>query len=157
MDFQVVTGISHTLKPGAIERAIAHFVDDTKRSVVTDQDGRFNQLITFVYDCLVRKTHPDAQIWIKEDEDGEVGAFAFTNFAVDVDNKLSFWLAVAWVRKAHRFSLKPKLWFWQMQEFGRVAGAKHLLIPSVRGSKGYLRYIGKDKWHEYEVILKRDL
>lgn len=155
-DFQIVTSIPTTLNPGAMERAIAAFIEDTKRDVVKDNVGRYNQLVYYVYNALVRKTLPDVQIWIKQDEDKEVGAFAFTNFSIDVDGKQSLWMSVAWVRRTYRFTGKPKQWFRQMEDFGKASGAKHLLIPSIRGSKGYLRFVGKE-WQEYEVILKKDL
>lgn len=157
MDFKIVTNLPVTLNPGAVERAIRQFVldiEDTK--VPRDNEGLSIQLLTFIGNCLIAKTLPHANIWIAEDNDKEVAAFALTQFDINVDNKLSLWLSTAWVRRTHRFTNKPKEWFHQMEDFGKAAGAKHLLIPSARGSRGYLRFVGKS-WHEYEVILKRDL
>lgn len=158
MDFHVTTNIPLTLKPGAIERAVHQFVEDTEDpKIPLNKDGLYNQLITYIGNTLIARVQPHAQIWIKEDEDGEVGAFAITNFDIEVDNSLTLWLSVAWVRKQHRFTSKPKEWFHQLEEFGKASGAKHLLIPSVRGVKGYLRFVGRNNWHQYHVILKRDL
>lgn len=157
MNFQIVTSVPVTLKPGAIERAIAQFVEDVDTPLIpVDKQGRYNQLLAYVHSCLVAQNNPNNNVWIKEDEDGEVGAFALTSFEIHVDNKLSLWLSAAWVRRSHRFTTKPKEWFHQMEAFGKAAGASHLLIPSVRGTKGYLRFVGQG-WHKYEVILKKDL
>jgi len=157
MNFGIITTVPISLNPGAIERAVSQFVEDTSTpKIPLDKDGLFNQLLGYIHGIIMLRNTPHAQVWLKEDEDGEVGALALSNFTTHVDNKLSLWLSMAWVRRTHRFTSKPKEWFKQMEDFGRASGAKHLLIPSVRGSKGYLRFVGKD-WHQYEVILKRDI
>jgi len=157
MSFGIITTVPITLNPGAIERAIAHFVADTSNpKIPLNKDGLYNQLVSYIYSCIVAKNNPNNNVWIKEDDDHEIGALALTNFTIHVDNQLCLWLSAAWVRKQHRFTSKPKEWFHQLEAFGKTSGAKHLLIPSIRGSKGYLRFVGKD-WHQYEVILKKDL
>lgn len=155
--FQIATSVPVELKPGAIERAVEQFVEDTSDpKIPLDKVGLYYQMVSFIGGCLVTRNIQNAQVWLKCDGDGEVGAFALSNFDIHVDNKLTLWLSAAWVRKGHRFTPKPKEWFRQLEAFGKASGAKHLLIPSVRGSKGYLRFVGKD-WHQFEVILKKDL
>lgn len=157
MDFQIVTSVPFDLNSGAIERAVSSFVDDTKSAKIPrDDEGFYKQLVTYIGSCLISKSNPNSQVWLAIDEDKEVAAFALSNFVIHVDNKLTLWLSAAWVRPKHRFTKEVKAWFHQLEDFGKASGAKHLLIPSVRGEKGYLRFVGKD-WHKYEVILKKDL
>ena len=156
-EFQIINNLPTTLTHGAIERAVRQFVDDIEDpKVPRDKDGLVIQLLTYIGHCLIAKIMPQAQVWIAEDDDKEIAAFALTHWEMNVDNKPTLWLSTAWVRRNHRFTSKPKEWFHRMEEYGKIMGAKHLLIPSARGYKGYLRYIGQG-WHKYEVILKKDL
>lgn len=150
-----VNDVPSSLKPKAIETAIAAFIKDSHSTdVPLDPIGLFNQLVENVAAVCIFKTQ-GRYCWIAE-EDGEVIAFALTHISKDVDNSLCYWMTDAWVAPHWRRKPEVKSWFAQLTEDAKKSFCKHIIIPSSRGQDGYCRFLGEG-WHPYVVLLKQDL
>ena len=148
-----INKLPSTLKPKAIERAVAAFVSQSHAENV-DKDGYFNQIIENIAAVVLFRS-PGRNVWLAED-DGEVVAFALTHVAKDVDNKLCYWQTDAWVDPKWRHKPEVKEWSKLLEEDAAASFCKHIIIPSSREPKAYCRFLGKG-WHPYVVLLKKDL
>ncbi len=148
-----VKEVPTTLSPKAIERAVAAFVEQSHAENV-DKDGLYNQIIENIAAVLLFKT-PGRNVWIAE-ENGEVIGFALTHVSKEVDNKLCYWQTDAWVAPAFRNQPEVKRWNELLEEDARASFCKHIIIPSSREPKAYCRFLGTG-WHQYVVLLKKDL
>lgn len=152
---RIVKDIPSTLQPKAIETAVAAFVKDSRSSdVPINVDGLYNQIIENIASAVIFKA-PSRFFWLAEDA-GEVIAFALTHISKDVDNSLCYWQTDAWVAPEWRRRPEVKEWNKQLEEHAKASFCKHILIPSSRGSDAYCRFLGTG-WHEYVVLLKKDL
>ena len=150
-----VNEVPATLKPKAIETAIAAFVREGNPSgVPLNADGLFNQLVENVASVVIFKA-PGRFCWIAEDE-GEVVGWALTHVAKDVDNSLCYWMTDAYVSPKWRRKPEVKEWFKAMEADAAANFCKHVIIPSSRNTEAYCRFLGKG-WHPYVVLLKKDL
>ncbi len=147
-----VKSIPATLNPKAIERAVAAFVQQSHADNV-DKDGYYNQLIENMAAVLLFQT-PGRNVWIAEDA-GEVIGFALTHVAKDVDNKLCYWMTDAWIAP-HMRGTVAKEWHMLMEADAQASFCKHIIIPSSREPKSYCRFLGEG-WHQYVVLLKKDI
>lgn len=155
--FRKVTELPASLKPGAIEAAVAAFVKDSRAdNVPLDADGLYNQLITNIACITIMKNYPTGQFWLAEDHHGNVIAWAMGNVSKDVDNQLCMWWTNAWVAPSYRRTPIVKEWFQQLRAEAKRLMCKHILIPSSRGVEAYCRFLGK-QWHPYVTILKEDI
>lgn len=150
-----VNEIPSTLKPRAIETAVDSFIRDSRSTEIPiNDDGLFNQIIENIASVVTFKA-PGRYFWLAEEE-GEVIAFALTHISKDVDNSLCYWQTDAWVAPHWRHKPEVKEWNRLLEEDAKAHFCKHLIIPSSRGSKAYCRFLGEG-WHEYVVLLKKDL
>ena len=150
-----VNEVPVTLKPKAIETAVASFIQDSHSTdVPLNSDGLFNQLVENIASVCIFKTS-GRFVWIAEDN-GEVIAFALSHISKDVDNSLCYWMTDAWVAPSWRRRPEVKGWFQQMRQDAVASFCKHIIIPSSRGADAYCRFLG-DGWHPYVVLLKQDL
>lgn len=153
---QRIVDLPRSLRANAIEEAVEAFV---RESHITDSGcdgiGLFNQIIEAIASITIFKNNPSAHFWLAE-ENGEVAAWALAHMSKDVDNQLSYWMTDAWVAKAYRNKPIVKEWFNTMRNEGKRLMCRHLLIPSSRNTKAYLRFLGRD-WTKYLTILKEDI
>lgn len=99
--------------------------------------------------------HKNNTLWLAE-EGGEVKCYVLTTFVKDVDNSLCCSITQAWVSKELRRDPIIKQWREQLYEYAKKHFCKHILIPSSRSEKAYLRWLGPN-FHKYLTILKSDL
>lgn len=154
--FRKLKEIPESLKPGAIDRAIRQFVNDSHvLDVPISKPGLIQQLTDVIASILVFKSNPTTFFWAAEDN-GEVVAWALTHVSKDVDNSLCYWMTDAWVDKSLRRTILVRKWLEALKADAKFLGCKHILIPSSRGMKAYCRFLGKG-WHPYLTILKEDI
>ncbi len=154
MELKLITSMP-TLKHGAIEKAVKAFVADSHTEEThADPIGLYNQTLECIAQAVMFK-QDGKQFWMAEHE-GEVYAYALCHVSKDVDNCLCYWMTQAWVHKDVRGHKIVKIWKDQLVSEAYRLVCKHVLIPSSRGMKGYLRFLGKG-WHKYVEILKVDL
>jgi len=147
-----VKSIPASLNPKAIERAVASFVEQSHADNV-DKNGYYNQIIENMAAVLLFR-QPGRNVWIAEDA-GEVIGFALTHVAKDVDNKLCYWMTDAWIDPKWRHTV-AKEWHMLMEADAAASFCKHIIIPSSREPKSYCKFLGQG-WHQYVVLLKKDI
>lgn len=144
------------LRPGAIEEAVENFVTDSlAEESGADPVGLYNQTI----ECIASATYlgggEGRQFWLA-DQDGEVLTYVLAHVGKDVDNQLCYWLTQAYVHPKLRGQKVVKEWFQLLRQEAKRLLCKHIIIPSSRSTKAYLRFLG-DGWHEYVTLLKEDI
>lgn len=151
-----INEIPKSLNNGAIDRAIKSFILDSRIDPAhTNINGLQQQLTDVIANILIFKNAPQNIMWLAEN-DGEVIAWVLCHVSKDVDNQLCYWMTDAWVDKSTRSHPIVKQWYQLLREDAKRLMCKHILIPSSRNTKAYLRYLGKG-WHKYLEILKEDI
>ncbi len=151
-----INEIPKTLNVGAIDRAIHKFVSDSRINPAhTNIPGLIQQLTDVIAGIIIFKNLPQNILWLAE-KDGEVAAWVICHVSKDVDNSLCYWMTDAWVDKSLRGNKEVKQWYQLLREDAKHFMCKHILIPSSRNTKAYLRFLGHN-WHKYLEILKEDI
>ncbi len=154
--FRKINEIPKGLNNGAIDRGIQAFVLDSRLDPeITDLRGLKQQLTDVFASVLLFKTAGPTFIWMAEDG-GEVMGWSICRVSKDVDNSLCYWMTDAWVHPTMRRHPEVRHWYNQMRDDAKALMCKHILVPSSRNTKAYLRYLGKN-WHKYIEILKEDI
>lgn len=155
MEFKIITELPTHLNIGAVERAVKSFVKDSHtEDTYADPTGLYNQTLESIAQAVLFKMD-GRQFWMAEYE-GEVYAYALAHISKDVDNQLCYWITQAWVHPNVRTHKIVKLWKDQLVNEGKRMMCRHIVIPSSRSTKAYLRFLGKG-WHKYVELLKVDL
>lgn len=155
IELKVITRLPDHLNDGAVERAVKAFVEDSHTEEThSDPKGLYQQTLEGIAQSVL--FHVDGrQFWMAEYE-GEVMAYAMTHISKDVDNQLCYWMTQAWVHPQIRHHKIVKIWKDQLIAEGKRLMCRHIIVPSSRGMKGYLRFLGKG-WHKYVELLKINL
>lgn len=155
MELKIQHKLPTNLNDRAIERAVKSFVEDSHTTETkANPEGLYNQTLEAIAQaCLFNQD--GRQFWLATHE-GEVYAYALTHVSKDVDNQLCYWMTQAWVHPQVRGHKIVKIWRDQLVAEGKRLLCKHIIVPSSRGSKGYLRFLGQG-WHKYVELLKVDL
>ena len=144
-----------SLSHGAIEKAVKSFVADSHTEEThADPIGLYNQTLECIAQAVLFK-QDGRQFWMAE-HDGEVYAYALAHVSKDVDNCLCYWITQAWVHPQVRHHKIVKIWRDQLIEQAKKCMCKHILIPSSRSTRAYLRFLGHG-FHKYVELLKADL
>ncbi len=155
IELKVVTRLPNHLNVGAVERAVRAFVNDCHvTETQTDPEGLYQQTLEAIAQACIFQ-QDGRQFWLA-DYEGEVMAYALTHISKDVDNTLCYWMTQAWVHPQIRHHKIVKIWKDQLIAEGKRLMCKHIVIPSSRGMKGYIRFLGKG-WHKYVDLLKVNL
>lgn len=155
MELIKITKLPTSLNSGAIEKAVKSFVKDSHtEETKADPVGLYNQTLECIAQAIMFN-QDGKQFWLASHE-GEVYAYAISHVSKDVDNCLCYWITQAWVHPQIRGHKIVKIWRDQLITEGKRLFCKHIIVPSSRGSKGYLRFLGQG-WHKYVELLKVDL
>lgn len=145
-----------SLKPRAIEEAVEAFVKDSHTlETKADPLGLYNQTIEVIANATIFAHDDSKQFWVA-DEDGQVMAYALCHLSKDVDNQLCFWITQAYVAPKYRRTPYVKQWMEQLRAEAKRLLCKHIIMPSSRNTKAYLRFLGHDS-HVYCTLLKQDI
>lgn len=143
------------LKPNAVEDAVKQFIKDShsdKQHV--DTEGYFQQTLEMIAQALVWG-QPGGHFWLAEDG-GEVAAYALCQVFKSIDNRMTYWMNQAWVSPKHRHTPFVRECYEKLRAEAKKQNCAHIIVPSSRGTKGYLRFLGK-QWHVYASLLKEDI
>ena len=155
MELKKLSKLPTNLNSGAVERAVKSFVADSHTlETHSDPTGLYNQTLECIASACIMN-QDGRQFWMAE-HNGEVYAYALAHVSKDVDNQLCYWITQSWVHKDVRGHKIVKIWKDQLVAEGKRLLCRHIVIPSSRGSKGYLRFLGQG-WHKYVELLKVDL
>lgn len=152
LDFALLTEIPKDLNPRSFDSAVYQFVRDSHCE--DNMTGLMNQTLQSIADTLIFK-QPGNYVWAAI-EDGNVMAYALTHVSKDVDNTLCYYMTQAWVHPKLRHTSFAKDSLKKLREHAKHLMCRHIIIPSSRGVKGYLRFLGS-KWHTYVTLLKEDI
>ena len=134
-----------------LEHAVSCFVAESNQyDVPMDEDGFYNQTARNVAERGLYGTGGD--LWLALDG-SKVAGFALTHETKDVDDKLCFVITCAYVDRRY-----PTLFaeaYATLEAEARRLGAAHIILPSSRSSKAYMRKL--PGYHPYVVLLKKDL
>lgn len=153
MEFKFITEVPKGLTRSEVERVVELFIRESHIKNV-NATGLFNQILMAIASVLYAK-RDNVYFWVAEDQ-GKIKAWALTHTSTDVDNSLSYWMTDAWVDKEYRQTPLVKQWYNDLRKHARELDCKHILIPSSRNTKAYLRFLGRN-WHEHLTILKEDI
>ena len=155
MKLEIITSLQG-INVSGLKAAVADFVNTNNQiQAPLNKEGFFTQII----ESIVTRTEGKAAgqyFWAALDEDKNPTGWALTHIAKDVDNQLCYWMTCAWVRKDYRRTPLVKEWLQTMRTHAVQLCCKHVIIPSSRHIKPYLRMLGK-AWHVYSVLLKEDI
>ncbi len=93
-------------------------------------------------------------IW--DDETSEALGFALCSIGKDVDGRLTYWGNLAYADKRIRHTKYIKDLWSQVEQYARQHLCKHFVLVSSRKAEAYQRFLGNE-WHEYAVLVKKEL
>lgn len=148
-DFKITNHISN---PQSFDKAVLDFVNSSHCN--DDKIGLYHQTLEGVANIIINKP-TNSFLWLAE-EDNNVVAYCLTHASKDVDNKMCYWMTQAYIHPKYRNTGFAKDCLSKLRQHAKDLFCKHILIPSSRSTKAYLRFLGS-KWHTYVEILKEDI
>lgn len=144
------------LFPGALERAVQSFIEDSHTEETgANPTGLYQQTIEGIAAATFFRANDSRDFWLADDG-GEVMAYALTHVSKDVDNSLCYWMTQAWVHPVMRGSKDVKSWIQLFKDDAKQKMCKHMIVPSSRGIEAYCRFLGKN-WKPYVHLLKQEI
>ncbi len=138
-----------------LQNAIRDFMVASHLPEGVDPAGFFESTV----ESLAAATYlnsPGHELWIGTMGD-QLTAYVMATITKEIDNKLTYWVFQAWVRRDQR----TKRWVqkaWQMiRQRAKDALCSHMVVVSSRNDDAYCRWLGRGKWHRYASLLKEDL
>lgn len=154
MDLQLklTKELPKSLNDGAIERAVEKFVIACKMNV--DYMGFYNQTIQRIAGATYLN-QPGSEFWLAEAY-GEVAGYALGSVCMDVDARLTYWVAQSWVDPVWRGHPIVKQSWEAIRKRARQLMCAHLMIVSCRNPRAECRWLGGGM-EIYATLLKQDL
>lgn len=149
-ELKLTREIPKALNSGAIERAVEGFVSACNLNV--DPVGFYNQTLQRIAGATYL-AQPGAEFWLAHAY-GEVAGYALASVSVDIDARLSYWVAQSWVDPAWRGHTSVKQGWRALQKRARELFCSHLLVVSCRTPKAHRRWLG-DGTEIYGTILRQ--
>lgn len=152
MELTLTRELPKSLNSGAIERGVQKFV--TACDMDVDPIGFYNQTLQRIAGATFLKT-PGQDFWLAHAY-GEVAGYALASVSVDIDARLTYWVAQSWV---------DPLWWgdpivkesWQaIRKRARELLCAHLMIVSCRNPEAQCRWLGEGV-QIYATLLKQEL
>lgn len=115
-------------------------------------------LIQQTYENILHATElkaPGRYLWLVLQDNSPVG-YVLSHVSKDVDNKMCYWLTQAYADPSVRGEKFLKELYPVLKQHAKDLFCSHVLIPSSREAKAYMRWLGPDL-HQYAVILKEDI
>jgi hypothetical protein len=115
-------------------------------------------LIQQTYENILHATelrNPGHYLWLVLSNESPVG-YVLSHVSKDVDNRLCYWITQAYADPSARGESFIKELYPVLKKHAKDLFCSHVLIPSSREAKAYMRWLGSDL-HQYAVILKEDL
>jgi len=120
-----------------------------------DADSICRQTVDTIMASSVLAIDGSHAFWVYVKENNLLG-YALTYIGKEADGQMSFWITQAWAHPSIRRSPLIKSAFHQLREEAKRSMCSHLILPSSRSPKAYMRLLGP-KIKPYLVLLKEDL
>lgn len=151
-NFSILKEIPKDLDVKSVDRAVQEFTKDSH--CIDNKIGLANQTIENIARSVL--TNCKDQFFWGVIDNNELTGYVLTHLSKDVDDSLCYYMTQAWLHPKYRHSLFAKNCLQKLREHAKDLGCKHIIIPSSRGTNGYLRWLGK-QWHVYVTLLKEDI
>ena len=107
-------------------------------------------------DAMQRALDGSGELWIGK-ADSELVIYILAGVSMEVDNRPTYWVSQAWVRKDERGQPWVKEAWAALRRRAIDLGCAHIVTISGReNNQAYCRFLGKG-WHVYGTLLKEDL
>lgn len=144
--------IPKSLNKGAVERAVEGFIKACDMNV--DPVGFYNQTLQKIASATyMRQVGQD--FWLAEAY-GEVAGYAIASVSVDIDNRLTYWVAQSWVDPMWRGHKIVKESWQSIRQRARDLMCAHLVVVSCRNPLAECRWLGEGM-EIYSTLLKQEL
>lgn len=135
-----------------IEQAVRQFAKENHAP--QEYEGLVQQTYENILHATELKT-TGRYFWLVLEEDRPVG-YIMSHIGKDVDNKMCYWITQAYADPSVRGEGFIKDFYKVLKDHAKSLFCSHILIPSSREAKAYMRWLGSDL-HIYATILKEDI
>lgn len=151
VSFRIVNDLNETIAR-QLAGAINEFMKDSDLGRGVDEIGYFEA----TKNAMIEACLGNGDLWIGTLDEALV-IYILAGMSNEVDNRLTYWVSQAWVRKDQR-GLPWVRQAWQtIRERAIETKCAHIVTISGReNNEAYCRFLGKG-WHIYGVLLKEDL
>ncbi len=149
IEYKLLTEIEHR---NWIENAVRQF--SKENHAPQEEAGLVQQTFEGIVHATELKT-PGHFFWLVLQDNMPVG-YIMSHIGKDVDNKLCYWITQAYADHNVRGEAFIKDFYKILKEHAKKLFCSHILIPSSREAKAYMRWLGPDL-HVYATILKEDI
>ena len=155
MEFKLTREIPKALNAGAVERAVDRFVKACiPRMPGVDPVGFYNQTLQRIAGATYLKQ--PGQDFFMAHAFGEVAGYALASVSIDIDARLTYWIAQSWVDPVWRGNKIVKESWETLRDRARELMCAHLVLVSCRNPKAEMRWLGGDL-SVYGTLLKQEL
>lgn len=132
-------------------------VCDFYKSCGLDKQINFSGFVEQTFQKIVQATMQGStgDLWLAI-ADGQLVSYVIANLTTDIDNRLTYWISQAWVRKDYRGNPKVKEWKETLRKRAKELLCSHIVVVSSRKTEPYLRFLGPN-WKHYSSILMEDI
>lgn len=150
--FGVVEMIPQNLT-SQLENAVRDFIVKSHFPEGINPEGFFYQTLEAIANATYLGGGGD--FWLGQ-INGEVVVYVLAHVGKDLDNKLTYHVSQAWVRRDYRNTHFVKQWWSAIQRRAKNLFCGHLVITSTRNPRAYEKFLGGGL-KEYAVLLKQEL
>lgn len=150
--FRVVKEIPPSMVP-QVEEGVLDFMKTSHFPKGIDPQGFYHQTL----EAIAQATYlgGGGEFWLGT-IDGQVVIYILGHVGKDMDNRLTYHVSQAWVRKDYRRNPVVKEWWEAIRQRAKNLFCGHLVITSSRNYKAYERFLGHGM-HLYATMLKEEL
>lgn len=137
-----------------LDLAIKGFMQDSHMPPGVDANGFYESTLQ----AMANATYVGAggcEMWIGTMDD-QLVSFVMATVVKEIDNRLTYWVSQAWVRKDQRRKPWVKEAWQKIRTRAKEAFCSHMVVVSSRNDEAYCRWLGKG-WHRYAGLLKEDI
>lgn len=153
LEFKLTREIPKALNSGALQRAVEKFVVACDMNGV-DPEGFYSQTLQRIA-AATYLNQPGCDFWLAHAY-GEVAGYALASVSVDVDSRLTYWVAQSWVDPQWRGHPIVKQSWQAIRKRANDLLCAHLVIVSCRNPRAECRWLGEGMGI-YATLLKQEL
>lgn len=151
-ELKLTREIPRSLNKGAVERAVEQFIVACDMNV--DPVGFYNQTLQRIASATYLQ-QPGNDFWLAEAY-GEVAGYGLASVSIDIDSRLTYWVAQSWVDPMWRGHKIVKESWQAIRKRARDLMCAHLIVVSCRNPKAQCRWLGEGM-EIYGTLLKQEL
>lgn len=135
-----------------LEQAVRQFATENH------SPSEYSGLVQQTYENILHATElksPGRYLWLVLQDNKPVG-YIMSHLGKDVDNRMCYWITQAFAAPEVRGERFIKDFYQILKKHAKELFCSHILIPSSREAKAYMRWLGPDL-HIYVTTLKEDI